>query len=165
MIHWWFYEWIYHLPSTSNNITKIRKDTSHIYMEENIQIVAKDSRYSVAVITKKALKNIRNNYPSKSHYMEGFYRELYKRGHLLSKVKIVLLSYQELKDIQDFAQDFTNAPFTFGQVELHILAEHYGEFSTPHLFLYNKDQQLIKELKGINRVVHLKKYFEKITRE
>jgi len=60
------------------------KDSLIITLKENAlnlsEVVIKDDRDSVTAIIKNVLRNIRENYPTKLHYLEGFYRELSLKG-------------------------------------------------------------------------------------
>lgn len=131
-------------PIPLPNLTITRLDSSHVSLYELFE----DTQLLLVLVN------------SECAICHGQVDELYKRGHLFENVKIVLLSYQELSEISDFYGQYPDAPFLFGQIDLHILNENFGDFSTPQLFLYNRQHQLIKELKGINRVVHLKQHFE-----
>lgn len=134
--------------------------TEQLISLPNINVTQMDSSYTTLSSLSDGSPLLLVLVNSECAICHGQVEELYKRGHKLEGIDIILLSHQELGDIQEFANAYPDAPFVFGQVDLDILSESFGKFSTPHLFLYDKGHQLIKELKGVNRVVHLKKHFE-----
>lgn len=86
--------------------------------------------------------------------------EFYKRGDKLNDARIIVLSYQDLKEIQEFSQKYPDPPFSFWQVEYEILNSYFQEWSTPQTLLYNDKMQMIKRIDGISRIAHLKKILE-----
>lgn len=63
--------------STKNTQMKLFLIESKNYLDEVVIYSKKDT---VRVIVKDVLKNFRKNYPTKIHYLEGFYRELSLKG-------------------------------------------------------------------------------------
>jgi len=65
-------------------------DTLKIFLQESAlnlkEVVIHDHRDSVTAIIERVLKKIRKNYPTKLHYLEGFYRQLSLKGDTYTRL-------------------------------------------------------------------------------
>jgi thiol-disulfide isomerase/thioredoxin len=78
-------------------------------------------------------------------------QEIEKYNQKLKEVNVLLISSEELTSLQSFASlfDFENIPsFQFLKIYEKDVYKAFGSLTVPHIFIYDKDNNLKREFKG-----------------
>ena len=104
-------------------------DTLKVYLNESAmnlkEVVIKDNRDSVAAIVKKVLKYIRKNYPTRIHYLEGFYRDMSLKGTTYTRLIEASVGVTE----NSYSKENTHTKVKIRQLRK---SEDYREYSFKH---------------------------------
>ncbi len=138
--------------SQSENLKEEPLPNIYIYQLDSTQIPLQSVEYDKGLIV--TLIN------SECEICHSQIDEFYKRGDKLKDARIIILSYQDIKDIKEFSQKYPNPPFSFWKVDYQILNDYFSEWSTPQTFLYNNQMQMVKKIDGVSRIAHIMKYLE-----
>jgi hypothetical protein len=86
--------------------------------------------------------------------------EIHKQDKAFAAVDILFISSQPLKAIREFSTRyrFTNARAAFFKITHEDLYRSFGSVAVPHIFIYSKEQQLLKEFKGETKVSSITRY-------
>lgn len=81
--------------------------------------------------------------------------EIKKNTSLFENISIVLMSFENIDLIKKVGDDFEmgrTPNIEFVKINRDDVFETYGSLATPHIFIYAKDQKLIKEFKGETKI-------------
>jgi thiol-disulfide isomerase/thioredoxin len=76
-------------------------------------------------------------------------------------VNLLWVSYESLSIIRQFANTYKLASYPnihFTKINHKAILSTFGSVSIPHIFIYDKDDKLLKEYKGETKVEALLKY-------
>ena len=98
---------------------------------------------------------------SECEYCQYELAEIRRNIQSFTNVEVVLISCEKISIIKDASKNFdvTNLPrMHFTKIASNDLFQAFGSLSLPHIFIYDKDNKLVKEFKGETKAEAILKY-------
>ncbi len=96
-------------------------------------------------------------------YCQAEAREIRSKIGRFSSSSVLMVSSSRISEIRAFATEYNlqaNPVVTFAKINPDEVFKSFGSLSIPHVFIYGKDKQLIREFKGEASVDIIIKYLE-----
>jgi len=87
--------------------------------------------------------------------------QIKKSIHAFNQINVLMVSSEPIKDIRKFSIEFglNDLPtVTFTKIRPEDVYDTFGSVSIPHVFIYSKDHELIKDFKGETKIEAILKY-------
>ena len=86
-------------------------------------------------------------------------RELQKHTEDFANTNFLMVTWDEMRNIRAFMTEYRlNAPIAAYQINSNTLAQTYGQFNLPAVYIYNANRELVQQFNGQAKAEAIREY-------